>query len=137
MVHFPKRTKDIQSSGSEVPWTDSNQEPLDYKLDMLSLEKISKWQRTTLPIYGHVGQTGVDRVWGVALQTINYGGLCCLTIQVYHAIDTFRNVAGCCTLVQTVHKEVQRTVLFTHHTHSVTNLSENLICLQQYWNICA
>lgn len=98
---------------------------------MLQPDQTSMWKGKTLPVDSHIGKTGIDRVWRVALQAIDYGGLCCLTIQVYHAIDTFRNVAGCCTLVQTIHKEVQCATVFTHYTHSVTNLAQNLNCLQQ------
>jgi hypothetical protein len=59
---------------SECRGQESNQEPSKYKSHR------GHWNRTILPVDSCVGQTGVDCVRGIAVQAVNYCGLCCLTI---------------------------------------------------------
>jgi len=58
---------------------------------------------------------------------VNDRCLCSLTIEINHTIDTGRNVTGCQTLVDAIHKEMQSTVVISNYSNSVTCLQHRAV----------
>ena len=53
---------------------------------------------------------------------VDYSSLSSLTVQVYNSIDICRNIGSSGTLVNTIYKEVDRSIILSNTTHFISFL---------------